>query len=196
MSDSLPTIEDLENGFSVTYIYKGVEYTEDHTTLRAVNDDGVIVIGTINYSALIYIATSTTATASSPLSLGIYFIDSRKIGSDEVITQSFTIYNSTIFAPKREVKKLDSQFLPGAFLLYADEENYLYATADTSDTSKRMTRAELTDAVYSGRMVYCVLDGVAYCVLLNFIDIGEFAIAHFDDGEGKQSFFTAEYVPE
>lgn len=38
--------------------------------------------------------------------------------------------------------------------LYADEDNYLYATADTSDTSKRITKQELHDLTCSGVPIY------------------------------------------
>ena len=180
VSDKLPTMSDLANGgVIVGTMFDGSTVSIQFTASEVIDVDGDGSFITINDAVNVFNHESIHGVALMKSKTGYI--------------SSFTINGYTGFPV---TKKMEEKYLPGAVILYADAENYLYATADTSDTSKRMTRAELMDAVYSGRTVYCFLDGVAYCALLNFVDVVEFAVANFDDGEGKMSFFSAEYVPE
>lgn len=186
ISNAIVTMADLTNGCAYANGFSGAfDIPAEEITYQV---DGVI---TLPENLALFVDESAVGVDNDGIVFpepGVYFIVELLLADNALTIPGYTGFPVT--------KKIEQKYLPGAVILYADEENYLYATADTSDTSKRMTRAELTDAVYSGRMVYCFLDGAAYYALLNFVDAVEFAIANFDDGEGKQTFFTAEYVSE
>lgn len=98
-------------------------------------------------------------------------------------------------------KKIEEKYLPGAVILYVDFEAYLYTTEDTSDTSKRMTVAELREIVLSSRriLVNPGFGGTA-CYHAVASDIGEYGQISVVMGTAEQAgivnFYTAEYVPE
>lgn len=93
-------------------------------------------------------------------------------------------------------KKMEEKYLPGAVILYADAENYLYATSDTSDTSKRMTKASLIKMIQSGSVFYMLVDGYIYCPATSIIMAPAFGGIVCTIGEEIMQYFTAEYVPE
>lgn len=73
--------------------------------------------------------------------------------TEETYVSSLTIPGYSGFT-KTEIKPIEPEYLPGAVVLYIDEAMYLYATSDTGDTSKRVTKAELQALLLSGRSLF------------------------------------------
>lgn len=125
------------------------------------------------------------------LNAGIYFNTSI---AGEYVT-SLTIPGYTGFG--KEV--INEKYLPGAVVLYADDASYLYATSDTTDTSKRMRKAHLLEMLYSGRTLLLNLADVGmYLTVVNVLVTADVACATvmLDTGEAfiPMNFYTAEYT--
>lgn len=181
ISDATPTIEELSHGYSLTMRSTGGETTFTEAD-APIQETGFVVIG--DFCAII---PEDVNEDGFVIGKGTYFI-----GDSMAYISSFTIPGYTGFPV---TKKIEEKYLPGAVILYADDEMYLYATEDTSDTSKRMTKAELLETTDGGRTVYLSVneDGVTQrFALLQTIILPTHGIAVFNVVEA----FTAEYVPE
>lgn len=183
VSDAVPTMDDLANGavlgISDSEIF---EIPADAIMDGTVDGYPCIMIGEV------YVALEDEVNLDGLYfpQKGVYFV-----GADDAYISSFTIPGYTGFPV---TKKMDEKYLPGAVILFADAENYLYATIDTSDTSKRMTTAELLNAVESGKSIYVYdksSDGkVSYNQSLSFVALGDAGGIETMLGE----FFAAEYT--
>lgn len=141
VSNAVPTTEDLANGYRVTYLSGGVEYTKDSSEAEITDvPDTLTTIG-FEHGNAIFIARS----ADMGLPLGVHFLDTSKdfdAPSDNMIPQSFTIYNSTIFAPKMEMKRMDKKFLPENIVLTSPSGKQFNITVDDSGV---LTATEVTE---------------------------------------------------
>ena len=188
VSSATPTMTDFANGCTVTMNGESCALSFEEIQ-GSVPIDGVFAIGAVFVVNPEGVGADLDGLAFPEA--GIYFM----YVPGYMMATSITIPGYTGFPV---TKKIEEKYLPGAVILYADAESYLYATEDTSDTSKRMTRAELLEMVKSGRMMWCgqqpdyaasefrsdimVLDMVAFAIVTNTIESIE--------------WFTAEYVPE
>lgn len=128
---------------------------------------------------------------------GTYFLCTNEL----TYVSSLTIPGYTGFPV---TKKIEEKYLPGAVILYADNSladgGYLYTSEDTSDTSKRMTKAELMEAIVGGSrvVIVCTISDVTAYLAPTMVGAPEnygMAIA-LVFGSAPVIFFTAEYVPE
>ena len=117
-------------------------------------------------------------------SAGLYFMN-----TGEFYVKSLTIPGYSGFT-KTEVKTIEPEYLPGAVVLYVDEADYL---CSDSAMSKRVTKTELQETLYSGRAMYLNANGMFFpAALVAFSDTyGMFSVF---DGESNTVFYTAEYT--
>lgn len=190
VSDNVPTMDDLANG-AIISATDGIREEIPMDDIIDYRSEGIPVIF-VGYLMLIALEDNITNFDFPLPEKGIYFG-----AGNGIYVELFTIPGYTGFPV---TNKIEEKYLPGAVILYADAENYLYATADTSDTSKRMTRAELLGVLRSGRIVYGNSFGV-YLTMVIAADMIEYASVMFatatSDGVfGQTACYTAEYVPE
>ena len=197
LSESTPRMEDIAEGGSLSAFNTPdgdfvMDITvEDYGGLLFCCSGMVIVIPSDNFEF-----DDGEGTYLSFPEKGVYFAGSEGVS----VSYSLTIPGYTGFPV---TKKMDEKYLPGAVILYADEENYLYTTSDTSDTSKRMTRAELMSVMQSGRVAYCTMTdetGTGYLPVQTYTFMEEYGQAMLVLFMGQSflgySVYTAEYVPE
>lgn len=191
VSDAVPTKEDFLNGCSVAMTYG---------------------------SQMIQITITSEEVQSGFSEDGLYFGEIFQIVPHDNYTDEFgTIEKKGVYLVREEsgaylcsltipgytgfpvTKKIEEKYLPGAVILYTDE-TYLYKTADTSDTSKRMTKEELRQLQQSGLAAYIDDTADTYWPIVGY---------YFGEGYGEAdivinmpgspvmfAFYTAEYVPE
>lgn len=192
VSNSVPTLSDIANK-NITIVVKiGNEEQKNQIDGNEVEVyNGLISLG---YATIIPNDNFVLDDLVFP-SKGVYFVHF----SSGVYCSRLTIPGYTGFP---SVKKIDEKYLPSVTILYADDEKYLYATSDTSDTSRRMTASELKSIALGGsKVLLCVLltDGVAtlevYGVPVGFSFMNSFGGVSISN-EGKLDwFYTAEYDP-
>lgn len=182
VSDAVPTMDDVSTGHSVTDGIGGSIGSTQFTSIA----DGVIMDNAYSVVIVSDIGVGVDLGGVSFQEAGTYFTK-----TDYVYVSSLTIPGYTGFPV---TKKMEEKYLPGAVILYTDG-TYLYATEDTSDASKRMTKLELLKTINSGRAVYLTLingDSTQLNALSNSAITPAFVVAVF----GDVGVFTAEYVPE
>lgn len=188
VSDKLPTMSDLANGgvivatmsdgstMSIPFTASEVSDVDGDGSFICIND----VVNVFNLESIHGVAFMKNETA---------------------YISSFTIPGYTGFPV---TKKMEEKYLPGAVILYADdsfdEGGYLYTSEDTSDTSKRMTKAELMETIVGGRrvVIVCAISGVTAYFTPDMVGApGDFAMVFaLAFGASPLAFYTAEYVPE
>lgn len=190
VSDKHITREQLANGYS-TVIY------EDGGFQNITFEDDRCVL-TVEEELLFFMDEEEAQNDGIPFAIcnssGVWLADLRSLGM-LLYVASLTIPGYTGFPV---TKKIEEKYLPGAVILYADAEaeGYLYSTNDTSDTSKRMTKAELLKVLQSGNAVYLHYLDFAYCLAVTFIDLGDSMGVGFAISGEYVNAHTAEYVPE
>ena len=186
ISDATPTFTDLNKGGVLHFVGEATPMAWNEGELAeedVVTPQGVVVM------------------------LALYIVPAEMAGvTDETLEMTFPeagIYTAPMATQlqlngysgftKTEIKPIKPEYLPGAVVLYADESSYLYATEDISDTSKRITKAELQETLYSGRAMYLNANGMFFpAALVAFSDTyGMFSVF---DGESNTVFYTAEYT--
>lgn len=186
ISDATPTVADMPNG--VTEVFSnGTQTTRTQEMIQSaveqmgvVSGEGFWVFPEDNYSFMGMMIIPKA---------GLYV--SRMEGAP--YHTSLTIPGYTGFPV---TKKMEEKYLPGAVILYEDG-TYLYKTEDTSDATKRLTKAELLDALNSGRTIYIktnIDEMDVYVSPYSYPDAGDFMLAAFADD--MTALFTAEYVSE
>lgn len=180
VSDVAPSLEDFANGVTVGVLTPDGIGTDSMTyeDIASGYADGAIVAGVF----------AVILEDIEGFEKGVYLV---YYAENNYLT-SLTIPGYTGFT-KTEIKPIKPEYLPGAVVLYADESSYLYATEDISDTSKRITKAELQETLYSGRAMYLNANGMFLpAALVAFSDTyGMFSVF---DGESSTGFYTAEYT--
>lgn len=93
---------------------------------------------------------------------------------------------------------IDERYIPdtlkGFVRLYYDSDNYLYADSDTSDTTKRLTKAQLQEIARTGRGIWLVNESVGTyiacvaIVLSSLYNYGGLVDVY------KADYYTAEYT--
>lgn len=181
VSDATPSYDEATN-YNLNFVLgsENIIITAEEMPVAWITEGVSYILGE---GVIVFVEDSTSDGATK----GVYFT---KYSDNEFIS-SLTIPGYTGFPV---TKKMEEKYLPGAVILYADAENYLYATSDTSDTSKRMTTAELLNAVESGKSIYVYdksSDGmVSYNQSLSFAALGDAGGIETMLGE----FFAAEYT--
>ena len=178
ISDAVPTKADCANGIE----YDGA-VVDGETVQGAFADDGLL----LGDGILFIPSDNYTLEGVTIPEAGVYFIK-----AEENYIHYLTIPGYSGFT-KTEIKPIKPEYLPGAVMLYPDAENYLYADSDTSDTSKRITKAQLQEMLYSGRVMYLAANGMFLpAAAVSFSDTyGMFSLF---DGESYTVFYTAEYT--
>lgn len=92
-----------------------------------------------------------------------------------------------------EAKLINDRYLPGAIVLYNDADNYLYATSDTSDTSKRLTSNKLKAFMLSGRNIYRHY-GNTYNAPIRLTFLGYVVWTELSSSGEVGNYYTAEYT--
>lgn len=177
VSDAKIYAETLTNGFTGTAYDSDLGHNAVNPNLEEVGDGVYFQMGVV-----LFVLKNATFRGVD-LTPGIYLCRMTEEGWEAYVT-SITIPGYTGFPL---TKKMDEKYLPtipaeklpGAVVLYTDAENYLYATEDTSDTSKRMTRTELLKTVLSGRTLYTYMNPAYIPVIV------------VDDGESMAAFTPA-----
>lgn len=190
VSDATPTEDDFTNGATGIFQPDGIEVPIDIFIPFAdgcyfLSDLFALVIPTDNFSAENE-EVGLTITAAEK---GVYFAKSDGVA----FYSSLTIPNFTGFP---SVNKVPEEYLPGANILVADSEKYLYKEgADTTDTTQRLTASELKNIFRSGMPTWLVLSEDLY--------EDWFAVnsGGFEGGVGfltvltlNVTFYTAEYT--
>ena len=140
VSEYAPTDEDLAKGYEITFLTNGVECTANSSVITKLDsEDGNYFLG--HDDDLILLVCTNDGLGLQP---GVYFIDSTRAENpnDNVITQSFTIYNSTVFAKKIEGKQMDKKFLPNEIALISPSGKKFNITVDDNGT---LTATEVTE---------------------------------------------------
>lgn len=183
VSDATPSYDEATN-YNLNFVSgsENIIITAEEVPVAWITEGVSYILGE---GVIVFVEDSTSDGATK----GVYFAKH----SDDEFVSSLTIPGYTGFPV---TKKMDEKYLPGAVILYADAENYLYATSDTSDTSKRMTKAELLAASQSGMNMWCYIPGEEGTVLYyQAYAIGfqtDFGVVMNDAG----MWYTAEYAPE
>jgi hypothetical protein len=158
VSDATPTIEDFANGFSLCMAGEVIELPSDWATV----DAGAIVIsdpdGFLPYAFIV----SESVAAENGVSAGTYLLsfDMSTVGlAGMLVVEQLTLPGYAGFAYTEQIKpkylpKIPVNKLPGAIFLYTDADNYLYADADTSDVTRRLTTLQLSQYFRSGCCMY------------------------------------------
>ena len=179
LSDAAPSLEELNTG-TLQYSH-GIEQAIDAAPIA----DTVFLAG-----ELALICTADTSAEGITVPKGVFFTLAEGVHVSSLTIPGYTGFPVT--------KKIEEKYLPGAVILYADAEaeGYLYATSDTSDTSKRLTKAELLKVLQSGNAVYLHHLDFVYCLAVTFIDLGDSMGVGFAISGEYVNAYTAEYVPE
>lgn len=171
ISEAIVTAEDVSNGYYLTSSGEGSSGTAVLSCIEMAN--GVLMTNVDGYF-FIFVSEEGAGVDVDGITFpepGVY--SSVFIVEGEVATLTFNIPGYTGFA-KEVLKK---EVLPGAVIFYASEtDEYLYNTADVSNTENRTTRAELLEAMRSGMRVYVDLGGVMYFGVSNIVDMESFAL--------------------
>lgn len=190
VSDEHITREQLVSGYSIgLYEYgafSNITYEDDRCML------------TVDGELRLFIDEEQVSNDSIPAvvcnSGGVWFFDVRAEGLP-LYASSLTIPGYTGFPV---TKKMEEKYLPGAVILYADAENYLYATSDTSDTSKRMTKEELRQLQQSGLAAYVDDTAETYWAIVGYYFAEEYGEAdvmlNIPGSPTMMAFYTAEYT--
>lgn len=182
VSDAVPTADDVVNGAAIEYA--------DGSLDVSFTDTGVgVFIDTLAGSCVIVLESGIGVDVGGMAfpETGVYF-------NGAISVSSLTIPGYTGFAKEQ----IDPKFLPGAVVLYTDF-TYLYSDVDTTDATKRITKAQLMEFVKAGRTIYVNVmesmylpalsittsDGVAVVAVIEGINEGVPTVAYF---------FTAEYT--
>lgn len=191
VSDSVPTKTDFANGFIIGFSTGDNGFSDGETAQGYFSTDTFAVM----YDSMFLILgeqvdLTGTGNYTTP---GVYF--RVNTGADCGDPRTLTIPGYTGFPV---TKKIEEKYLPdrGPIYLYVDAENYLYATEDTSDASKRLTCDELERFIKSGRYMLLVfkegaLTGYMYPNSI-YIDNGVGTVMTM----AAANFYTAEYVAE
>lgn len=150
VSDSVPSLAELSAG--------GTFFVNDEALETFTSDDISFWDGVVDIGGFVAVLDDEAAAVHGVPSGTYFFFD----GPNWV--SSFTINGYTGFLG---VKKIEEKFLPDSacIKLFGDKDRYLYDQEDTSDTSKRITKAQLLKYMDSGKTVYIDTGTEYYSVL-------------------------------
>lgn len=143
VSDRLPTEADLANGYRVKVISAGEERILDTSNSTLEHEAGVLYI-VDNATGVQAVIIASLHDNDFGLPVGLYFVDTSNFPAipTRFTTESFTIYNSTIFAKRIEDKRLDAKFLPENIVLTSPGGKRFIITVDDSGA---MTTTEVVE---------------------------------------------------
>lgn len=200
ISDTVPTLADFVNGSVETSLVDGelntIELTSEEISSRhtgnAIALDSFSVVLVDNAMVDVDVLGITIIFPKA----GVYAseVDTSSLGGMKVQSYSLQIPGYTGFT-KTEIKPIDTKYLPGAVVLYADDGlTRLYSSADTSNESNRTTLAELKDMVLAGRVISVLCGGFIYCMATNFIDMSDYGALVISMEGVATMLYTAEYT--
>lgn len=182
VSDVVPTLAEISGGGSVTI--NGVSDSFDASLVH--NEDGLVFIGE-GIPAVCFL--DENIANAMGISAGTYFMSVPSMGIE---VTSFTINGYTGFP---YIEKLDKRYLPDSspIILYSGADYYLYTNNDTSDTGKRITKAQLKDFFSTGNLLYVYINTVSthlLCIMVTIENNEEWGSVEC----GGIKFYTAEYT--
>lgn len=187
VSDAIPTMDELSNGVRLSGAGEVIDIPiEEIVEISGaiVCGERVLVIPCDNYDASELMEEENAVFPEA----GIYFPGVAI--AFELVIPGYTGFPVT--------KKMEEKYLPGPVILYADAENYLYATRDTSDTSKRMTKEELRQLQQSGLAAYVDDTAETYWAIVGYYFAEEYGEAdvmlNIPGSPTMMAFYTAEYT--
>lgn len=187
VSNSVPTLADFANGGSCTQNYPGGSANVPFSSDTAMD----VGSGSILASTMFFCVVPEDNTDLEGFvfpNKGVYLLCSP---SEGVCFTSITINGYAGFVADR----IDENFLPGTVILYADSQKYLYADSDISDTSKRITKAEIKAFFESGRSIIVAVPSensvAAYCSIGAVILLDTYATVYSLDSYSATGVVTA-----
>ena len=200
VSDSVPILDDFKNGFTITIGGGSVDLPAECAALV----DGAIVIAmeeptNPDSMPLVCIVDESNA-AEKGVGAGVYFLylDMTELGGTLLITERLTIPGYTKFA---FTKLINEEYIPDSVknhttVFYADSDSYLYPSADTSDTTKRITKAQLLEYFNLGYPMWIVAPNLTQyfgVVTIDCLASRSFGMVLAING-AMTPYYTAEYT--
>lgn len=142
VSDRCPTEADLSNDFQIEGSRSGEEFIATKSEIGQQAEGATLMLFAQGLPAvfILYEADSETG-----LSAGTYLVNteglSDSIGFDMRV-KSFTVYNTTVFAKKIEMKRMDEKYLPERIVLTSPSGKKFNIAVDDSGT---ITATEVTE---------------------------------------------------
>lgn len=192
MSDSCPTLEELQKGIA-TICFPERKATASGDEICVTDEGGGLLMITMSDVPVLIVIPNAPEVIEAGIEPGTYFVS---MGG--VYTTAFTIPGYTGF-PK--VHKIDNHYLPETVVLYADSNCYLYPYPyvwPEANEENRITMEVLQSILLSTSKILVSLIGVDSAYLLpiaiTFND-GYGRIAAIEDVDVIMDFYTAEYTP-
>lgn len=143
VSDAIPSEADFNQGYQIKALVEGTEVTIDNSnsTITPNGKELDIIYDEIGFPvALIVIGINEDMSVP----VGTYLIDSSAFDKlpFDIVTHSLRIHNSTVFAPKLEMKRMDKKFLPENIVLTSPSGKQFNITVDDSGV---LTATEVTE---------------------------------------------------
>ena len=204
LSNATPTADEIGENSTIDFGEGAITLTIESAADVGLGDlDGVYVLcgAEIGMVAILTEIKNAEVVESVLPQTGIWIPSylTEEISSLTITIPGYTGFPLTKKMDEKYLPTIPAEKLPGAVVLYTDAENYLYATEDTSDTTKRMTRAELQSVAVGNSHAYICVTNEEYTLYItptqfafcNEPSIGAVSVVI---GSTVSSYYTAEYT--